>query len=249
MQNCRRCGIEFEASGSRGRIRVFCSPECRVKPKPIVECRYCGKRVELDLLGGTRKKYCNNSCKDRLQTERKRPDPLQLECRICGAHYETQRKRSATCGLETCQSENVRRNMRKRDQLIREASPPTKVRTCGWCKGEIVIPRSYTGNRLYHPACKARARRVTDRRKNTNRRGVSGQRIGVDQIGDRDNWVCQLCGQPVDSSLSGRCAEGPTVDHILPISKGGLDNLENLQLAHRECNARKGNRVEQRETS
>ena len=33
----------------------------------------------------------------------------------------------------------------------------------------------------------------------------------------------------------------PTLDHIRPKSRGGPDNIENLQLAHALCNKRKGN--------
>lgn len=33
-----------------------------------------------------------------------------------------------------------------------------------------------------------------------------------------------------------------TIDHIVPISKGGLTAIENCQLAHRNCNLSKGNK-------
>ncbi|MEL7043064.1 MAG: HNH endonuclease [Pseudomonadota bacterium] len=33
-----------------------------------------------------------------------------------------------------------------------------------------------------------------------------------------------------------------TIDHILPVSKGGTDDPGNLQLAHAQCNKVKGNR-------
>lgn len=31
----------------------------------------------------------------------------------------------------------------------------------------------------------------------------------------------------------------PTFDHIIPLSRGGADERENLQLAHRDCNLKK----------
>jgi 5-methylcytosine-specific restriction endonuclease McrA len=36
---------------------------------------------------------------------------------------------------------------------------------------------------------------------------------------------------------------GATIDHVLPISKGGLDTMENVALAHWICNIRKGNKL------
>lgn len=35
----------------------------------------------------------------------------------------------------------------------------------------------------------------------------------------------------------------PTVDHIMPLSRGGGWNLDNLALAHKQCNTIKGNRI------
>ncbi|MEO1303442.1 MAG: HNH endonuclease [Pseudomonadota bacterium] len=60
---------------------------------------------------------------------------------------------------------------------------------------------------------------------------------------------CALCGEPM---LQNRfeaahariwAKRRATIDHIVPISKGGADQLENLQLAHANCNKIKGNRV------
>jgi 5-methylcytosine-specific restriction endonuclease McrA len=35
----------------------------------------------------------------------------------------------------------------------------------------------------------------------------------------------------------------PTLDHLIPASKGGTDDPENLKLAHRSCNRAKGDRL------
>jgi 5-methylcytosine-specific restriction endonuclease McrA len=36
-----------------------------------------------------------------------------------------------------------------------------------------------------------------------------------------------------------------TIDHIVPLSKGGTNLLVNLRLAHRACNNERGNRSEE----
>ena len=32
-----------------------------------------------------------------------------------------------------------------------------------------------------------------------------------------------------------------TIDHIVPLSKGGSDDITNMQIAHSACNREKGN--------
>jgi 5-methylcytosine-specific restriction endonuclease McrA len=57
-------------------------------------------------------------------------------------------------------------------------------------------------------------------------------------IRERDGNRCQYTGQLL------RPDEG-SLDHILPRSRGGPDSWENLVWAHKEVNARKGNRLPQ----
>ncbi|WP_167488568.1 HNH endonuclease [Nocardia terpenica] len=60
------------------------------------------------------------------------------------------------------------------------------------------------------------------------------------EIYERDGWVCQLCFKPVDPGLDPKKDRmSASLDHIRPKSKGGGDELENLQLAHRSCNSSK----------
>ena len=61
-----------------------------------------------------------------------------------------------------------------------------------------------------------------------------------DSIAERDGYVCGLCGRSVDMSLKYPDRMSASIDHILPISKGGDDTLVNVQLAHLRCNLIKG---------
>lgn len=52
----------------------------------------------------------------------------------------------------------------------------------------------------------------------------------------KHGMVCALCGKPIESE------EELTVDHIIPRAMGGSTTYKNCQLAHKECNFRKGNK-------
>ena len=56
--------------------------------------------------------------------------------------------------------------------------------------------------------------------------------------------ICGICGQPVDRSLKYPHPFSATVDHIIPIDRGGHpSDIENLQLAHLKCNRMKSNKL------
>lgn len=46
--------------------------------------------------------------------------------------------------------------------------------------------------------------------------------------------ICYICEKPFKSK------KDITIDHYLPISKGGFDELENYRIAHFPCNQMKG---------
>jgi hypothetical protein len=61
-------------------------------------------------------------------------------------------------------------------------------------------------------------------------------------IYERDDWVCGLCGEPVDPALTYPDPECASLDHVVPLSRGGSHDPTNLQLAHLRCNYAAGDR-------
>lgn len=50
---------------------------------------------------------------------------------------------------------------------------------------------------------------------------------------------CGICEQSIDYALPYLDPMSYVVDHIIPIAKGGLDELANKQASHRSCNQTK----------
>lgn len=50
----------------------------------------------------------------------------------------------------------------------------------------------------------------------------------------RDGATCYLDGQPPDDD------DPLEIEHVIPRSAGGTDDMSNLALAHRSCNRTKG---------
>lgn len=91
--------------------------------------------------------------------------------------------------------------------------------------------------------CSPECRRIQRQQYSDIRRMVSsltgdGRRARY-AVFKRDNWVCQICGEPTDRAVKWPHPMYPTIDHIIPVSKGGRHEVENLQCAHARCNVRK----------
>jgi hypothetical protein len=65
----------------------------------------------------------------------------------------------------------------------------------------------------------------------------AARRAPVDRVAifERDGWLCGICGEPVRR-------EDATLDHIVPIARGGTHEPSNVRLAHGLCNSRRGAR-------
>ncbi len=94
------------------------------------------------------------------------------------------------------------------------------------------------------------------------RKGVPHKMNLKKQVWKRDEWTCVYCGLKMKESYEAwqaqikkgrvkgekkikRSKHVPiTVDHIVPLSKGGEWSLENLATACKPCNLKKGNKYE-----
>ena len=54
----------------------------------------------------------------------------------------------------------------------------------------------------------------------------------------RDNYTCQICGATVKDGAK------LEIDHIIPVSKGGTNDENNLQVLCQQCNREKHNRTD-----
>lgn len=69
------------------------------------------------------------------------------------------------------------------------------------------------------------------------------RRVKRREIYERDGWVCQICGQPIDQWARHHSPMSATIDHRVPIKLGGDHTPENCQAAHHICNSYKGDTV------
>ncbi len=72
------------------------------------------------------------------------------------------------------------------------------------------------------------------------------EHVPFETIWNRDEGVCQLCEKPIDPKLKFPDWDCATLDHIIPISKGGAHEMTNVCLAHWFCNWKKRDAILER---
>lgn len=65
---------------------------------------------------------------------------------------------------------------------------------------------------------------------------LTAQIVSRDAVRDRDNQTCHICGTWVSR-------HDESLDHVIPLAKGGGHTYDNVKLAHKLCNSKKGDRL------
>lgn len=112
------------------------------------------------------------------------------------------------------------------------------IKTCSCGKvftsrrGRITCSEECTIARLQHGTHTRRTALGILRRREVLR----GSTLGLDQILKRDGKRCWICKMKTLIGMQGLHPLAATLDHVIPVSKGGLHVAENLRIAHRCCN-------------
>ena len=200
----------------------------------------CGARIVPGPGERNPRKWCSDACRVAISRGLgQRRCLIGKPCPICGSAIG---RPAATCS-RLCYEELERRRARERYQRGKALKPAKAMAVpCRDCGTSVALaPTDHGLLPRYCTSCRAERQREWDRRKSVRRRGATATRtFTIAEVGDRDAWTCHLCGAPVERGLSGMHPEGPTIDHLIPLSLGGLDLLHNVALAHRTCNTRRG---------
>ena len=203
----------------------------------LLRCRECGHEFErfVDLHCKTECPECHRLKVERNERERKMAQMRRALVRalhgMLRAKEREEREREFLDTIHVCKECGKRFTMRE----LHESNP--------W---------NFSDNPTF---CCTSCRNRWHRREGRHRRRERGEQKGYGNVSllaleERDNHTCYLCGTKTDRSdyrvdESGNFIAGPSypsIDHVVPLSKGGTHDMSNVRLACCRCNAIKGNR-------
>jgi hypothetical protein len=86
-------------------------------------------------------------------------------------------------------------------------------------------------------------KRERERDKRIRDNGPIDHDISIERLMIRDKEICHLCDERVDIHSHHNDNYYPSIDHVIPIIRGGTHTWDNVRLAHRVCNSIKNNRT------
>lgn len=80
-------------------------------------------------------------------------------------------------------------------------------------------------------------------RRRAAKKGVESESFTLADVVSQFGTNCHLCNELIDMKLPWPNPFSKSLDHIIPISKGGPHKLSNVKLAHLTCNQRKSGKL------
>lgn len=167
-------------------------------------------------------------------------DSMFTRCDVCSSIFTAKQSTQKLCSNQ-CRSEQARIHSRSggKHYATKRAKLPVVPQVemqCIRC-GDAFQRSINKKEKSLYCSLHCQNREAKDRRK-YRIRSQYVESVSVKLLRKRDNDICKLCDKPVtDDAVPHPLA--PTVDHIIPIAKGGKHERANCQLAHFICNSHK----------
>jgi len=244
--NCLTCQSPISK-----RKKKYCKPACRPsfyvpKTNRLATCQVCDKPLEQSKRGAPRRN-CSNQCRSK-KTASKHYSKLKIiSCAQCSKQFESQYKRAKfcqpTCRLDYWQRPEMQKQIYQREKSKKYPNG-TMTHTCGWCNQPRTFIVGQSVVNAFHEECRKEATRAKNRIKSVKRiKGIETIKLSADQIVKSYGPTCYLCEKVIDLNVPRTSRYGLTVDHVVPLSKGGKDTLENLRPTHWICNIQKSDKT------
>lgn len=164
-------------------------------------------------------------------------------CSGCGEYFTKKVRASklgtAYCQKLECQRERNRIRMRafyaERPGYYRKYSAATNVKHQAERKAGLRPPKRVAWAESY---------KAGDQLRRARKIGVEYEHFSSKEIFERDDWRCGICEHTVDSKLRYPHPRSASLDHVIPLSKGGGHTRANTRCSHLECNVRRGNQID-----
>jgi 5-methylcytosine-specific restriction endonuclease McrA len=170
-------------------------------------------------------------------------DLIHVNCCVCGRKEVKRVKPTMGRGYkERCSGCSIRGTfgLKFPERTIKEVA----CKSCGVMHmGKSTVSRCIDCAKELRKEQKKKQKHNHQHRKRARYYGCVYAPLNRKYIFERDNYKCYLCG--IDVVLSKIYREDQaTIDHVIPMSKGGAHTYDNVKTCCNKCNSKKGNSLQ-----
>lgn len=235
-KQCKYCNKMYT---TKNKLKEYCSSNCYDKDyhrtkrsRAERQCKWCGNLFSPK---GERRVYCSDGC---------RKDSIENKGITKEQQLEAERKDKAINKLIKVLNKRI-----------------DEFRECKCCNRKYLHIKYLNGTSYCSDECREQGLRVLQKKypkpkrmskdKRWTLNGKADYSININKLYERDEGCCHICGGHTDFKDYSETAEGyfiagntyPSIDHVIPIAKGGLHQWDNVKLAHRICNSIKNDKL------
>ena len=209
---------------------------------PDSTCPECGENIHRTHTRGPLPRYCSRSCKEkRYYRETVKPGFAPRLCQRPGCLELVGSKK-------WCDEHRRARAAEKAAEYRLSRTATCSSLDCG----HIAVGRGLCSTHYSHylrdlgrlaPQEWNDTRKRNHQARRARKKGVTVEPVSLARVAERDGFMCGICETRVDMDLVYPDPFSQSLDHVLPLSKGGEHSYANTQLAHLRCNVSKGDRV------
>lgn len=184
-------------------------------------------------------KQCGHSFKRSASAARK---DRNIACDNCNKLYSSERERKESL-------EKLRKEILKSSAKVERALIEIDIKKCKEC-GKYFY--NHRGSCCSERCTKRRVNHLKElnRRKRLKSNGKIDYSISLSKVIKKEKNICYICGRVCNSldyyiDSKGNFIVGrdyPSIEHVIPVSKGGTHTWGNIKLAHHYCNTIKGDK-------
>lgn len=263
---CAECGKPVLVMSRDRRYNTFCSEECREKSRlrklrasvsANVARRYPNCDFDADSYQKAedpihlRCRTCGHEFTISYHTIKPSREGEASGCPKCNEaeaqkEQEARKQQRSAEAKKRAEQRELEAYMRAENRRLKIIAKQSEVKICEQC-GEEFIARNSRHKRFCSDNCATRyANHLKDhrRKKKIRANGNVDPSITLEKLYKRDKGVCQICGITCDwedkteinrTFIAGKTY--PSIDHKIPLAKGGQHTWENVQLLCRGCNS------------
>lgn len=241
---CAFCGKDFIA---RNINKIYCSKHCKHTAYHLAKgekrntntepyhktCVICGKQFD------TWRENVICCCHECTENNRRQKDRLQKIRK--GDNWEVYAQKRKDRAEQRKETRKIERLWHKRIHTVE--------RVCNVC-GRVFYCLDNEDNKTCSSKCSKKLR-YARLNKRIPKAQMVDRDITLEKLYRRDNGKCYLCGITCSyddwkTSPNGNKYPGdtyPEIEHVIPISRGGMHSWNNVRLACRKCNSNKSDNI------